>query len=705
MALNRDDVLLRLGLDPANFDAGLDHARGKLDGFGGVVEQAAKRIEHLLEFEVVVQGVEKFADWLKESAEQADRLGKLAQKVGVPVEQIQRLGAAAKMADVSQEQLAGGLARLARNMADVGPGGSVAAEAFRALGIQTQDAAGNLRSTEAVFGDLADAFAGMQDGAGKTALSMMLFGRAGAELIPVLNLGRQGVERFADEFARTGKLLSPETIAGAEKFADTLKLLGGFTSALGANLAASLSGPFQGLLASFTEGNAGAKNMATAVDFLSARIREAAGAALQLESGFARMAIRWGGVLEAFKSGSWSGARNELYKTYKALEDEQAQFNERWKILGLSRWGFAGPVPAAAPGAEEGAGPKRPAPIIGQPSLEDTSNKAFEDWQKQLARANETIRGEFDALVKTTTKGGSELDKVVASMNTGKLRDALQFLSPQARDQEIEALLNQAAALDEESAAAASAADAQKRLDDMMRTGAEITRSLRTPSEEYAATVQQLDDLLAGGAITWDTYSRGVRRAQDELEKSGRAMNSLTRELQSGLQGSIEQAFEGGRIEDSFARMLKRLAARALAEEIVIQLGFKPQGFFTSEGGSQGLGALWRLLGMGGGAASAASGVPYYLASSGGADWGAATWFPMAEGGAASAGNPYLIGERGPELFVPSTSGTILPNDQLASGAAAGETHLHFHGTLIDRRAAEDFARQYRADLLRGLRG
>ena len=37
-----------------------------------------------------------------------------------------------------------------------------------------------------------------------------------------------------------------------------------------------------------------------------------------------------------------------------------------------------------------------------------------------------------------------------------------------------------------------------------------------------------------------------------------------------------------------------------------------------------------------------------------------------AEGGAIKAGNPYIVGERGRELFVPSTSGTMIPNHDLS---------------------------------------
>lgn len=41
----------------------------------------------------------------------------------------------------------------------------------------------------------------------------------------------------------------------------------------------------------------------------------------------------------------------------------------------------------------------------------------------------------------------------------------------------------------------------------------------------------------------------------------------------------------------------------------------------------------------------------------------------LAKGGPVSAGRPYLVGERGPELMVPNRSGSIVPNDKLGGGA------------------------------------
>ena len=43
-----------------------------------------------------------------------------------------------------------------------------------------------------------------------------------------------------------------------------------------------------------------------------------------------------------------------------------------------------------------------------------------------------------------------------------------------------------------------------------------------------------------------------------------------------------------------------------------------------------------------------------------------------ADGGPVTANKPYLVGERGPELFVPSAAGMIVPNEQLVSGGVTG---------------------------------
>lgn len=44
----------------------------------------------------------------------------------------------------------------------------------------------------------------------------------------------------------------------------------------------------------------------------------------------------------------------------------------------------------------------------------------------------------------------------------------------------------------------------------------------------------------------------------------------------------------------------------------------------------------------------------------------------MAAGGPVSAGSSYVVGEKGPELFVPHASGTIVPNNKMGGGSGSG---------------------------------
>lgn len=73
---------------------------------------------------------------------------------------------------------------------------------------------------------------------------------------------------------------------------------------------------------------------------------------------------------------------------------------------------------------------------------------------------------------------------------------------------------------------------------------------------------------------------------------------------------------------------------------------------------------------------------------------------PRAGGGPVSSGRPYLVGERGPELFVPDASGAITSNQDtaaLAGGGGLGGTHVHVEAGAIVIYEANDPAKTYEA--------
>jgi len=61
----------------------------------------------------------------------------------------------------------------------------------------------------------------------------------------------------------------------------------------------------------------------------------------------------------------------------------------------------------------------------------------------------------------------------------------------------------------------------------------------------------------------------------------------------------------------------------------------------------------------------------------------------FADGGNPPVGVPSLVGERGPELFIPRTAGTIIPNNQLGS-AMSGNSGITYNGPYIANMSAID---------------
>ena len=60
----------------------------------------------------------------------------------------------------------------------------------------------------------------------------------------------------------------------------------------------------------------------------------------------------------------------------------------------------------------------------------------------------------------------------------------------------------------------------------------------------------------------------------------------------------------------------------------------------------------------------------------------------FAQGGTVTAGRPYLVGEKGAELFVPNQTGTIVPNDKLGSSGGGTNVNVAFNITAWDSKDA-----------------
>lgn len=148
----------------------------------------------------LVSGV-GLAAMAKGAIDAADNMNDLSQKTGVSVERLSQFDQAAKASGTTLEAVSGAMVKLGRNLAesDTGP----AAKALTQLGVSATDASGKLKTTDQIMLEVADRFKTMPDGAQKSALAIQLFGKSGADMIPLLNGGRKAVESLS--VTMTGK--------------------------------------------------------------------------------------------------------------------------------------------------------------------------------------------------------------------------------------------------------------------------------------------------------------------------------------------------------------------------------------------------------------------------------------------------------------------------------------------------------------------
>jgi len=188
--------------------AAFKSVKGGLDGIGNAVGMVTGKIAGLTAVLTAIGGITQ----IKGLMDSADQMNKLSQKTGIAVAELSSLSNTADLAGVSNEQLGSALVKLNKSIAEAAAGSKEQSEAFRNLGINVKDANGNIRPTADILGDVASAFGGAADGATKTQYAMALFGKAGADLIPFLNLGKQGIKEFGasfgDEFAKNSEMFN-----------------------------------------------------------------------------------------------------------------------------------------------------------------------------------------------------------------------------------------------------------------------------------------------------------------------------------------------------------------------------------------------------------------------------------------------------------------------------------------------------------------
>ncbi|MCI5073952.1 MAG: hypothetical protein MRY80_02855, partial [Oricola sp.] len=319
-----------LGLDSAQFTSGLKKSENRLAGFGKTVANSMAGIA--VAASAALAGVSVA---IGKTISTADEMTKSAQKFGVPVDQLSRLKHAADLSGVSIDTLGTGLRRLSDTMLQVSAGASTSAtRALEALDVTVQNSDGSLRSSSDVMTDIAGKLSQMQDGAAKTAAAMAIFGRSGADLIPMLNAGRDGLAAMLAEADALGITLDRNTGQAAERFNDNLTRLGkitdGFTLKLTAAMLPALEKASEAFLAIANDGEkvqAIASGLTRAFAFVSNEIAQLAIIGNRLSAEFAGISEAFGRLKSGDFRGAWSAWLAGQEQSVKMSEDLRKQID------------------------------------------------------------------------------------------------------------------------------------------------------------------------------------------------------------------------------------------------------------------------------------------------------------------------------------------------------------------------------------------
>lgn len=206
----------------ARLQKDMDDAKRSVTGAMSSIESSVAAAKGALIGLGVLGIAASFANSVKGSIDLADNLNKLSQRTGVSTENLSQLQYAAKLADVSTDSLTTGIKKLNVSIAAGLAGDKEKAYTFKMLGINLTDASGATKKADQVLLELADTFAKSKDGAGKTAAAVELLGKAGDEMIPLLNGGGQAIKDLMKQADKLGLTIGSDFAKQAEEFNDNL---------------------------------------------------------------------------------------------------------------------------------------------------------------------------------------------------------------------------------------------------------------------------------------------------------------------------------------------------------------------------------------------------------------------------------------------------------------------------------------------------
>lgn len=348
-------------------------------------------------------------------------------------------------------------------------------EAFDALGISVRNSDGSFRTTRELLADVAERFQNMEDGTAKTALAMKLFGETGGQLIPLLNGGAEGLQYFDDAATRLGLTISDKTAKEAEKFNDTLDLMTQGAKGVSLQVAAELLPTMNDLAGSLLTAFNDSTRLANITGVLSAGMKVLASAGILVVDTLSFLTRNIG----AFADAVGMVLRGDFAGAFDVVKARISEIPEEVRNAANSITSVWQPV------ADEGVSALTSI-RGGATAVGDALSKTGEKANKLAEKIAKQAEKEWDEYFQGMLKGWEMVDKAQA---------------------------------------------------DFMAEGERVFQETRTPLEQYIARIEYLQKLFDGKAIDAETFTRGVEKANKDLEDFGKTGRSEIEDLEFAIQG------------------------------------------------------------------------------------------------------------------------------------------------------------------------
>lgn len=546
--------------------------------------------------------VQQFAVMARQALDAAGGLGEMATQLGISASALQVYQYAATQAGMTTEEFATGLARLTRTIGDTVEGDKKAIDTFNRLGIGVLDAGGNVRSTEAIFRDVAQAMTGIDDPSRRAAVAVDLFGKSGQKLLPVLEGGAAGLSEFERQAKAAGMVLSDDMIAQADEAADKLAALEFSMTKLGQAAAASFA-PGISEAADAIERLLRAAGRSETIDELTAKLDRLRKERASLESEGLISSVFRSDLRSLMAGDPKQTRRSELNRQISGVESQMPV------TTGAD---LSAVVPISRPDTST-SNPQSSASIDAGKKAAETINKQVAALQFQEAQLGRTAREQ--AIYGAVQQAGAQAttaqrDAIAAA--AGSLYDkteAVERLNA-VEDAYLENQFSQAEARN------AIASGMEQEISD----NAKLLAALQVSEAEYERVAAMLELINQYRAAGLQMSAEEIAAAEQTAKKLGEQrvqMDGLkdkiesTKKLGADLGMTFSSAFEDAIVSaKSFSDVLRSLGEDILRlmirSQITQPLAAAAQPFFSGL-----LGSIGGFLGFAGGTSSAPPGMAW----------------------------------------------------------------------------------------------